>query len=184
MSAIVPHLMIYLGETGISPQVAAYTITGMSACNLGARALVGWLGDRTDRRWLIGLELVLLSLGTFWFAFVSTDWQLIVFVILFAPAVGGLAVSVPLLVGDHFGARSFPLMVGLVMLPPSLLWFAAPGLTGLVFDTLGTYRPAWLVLGALTLLTVPIAYYLKQESVTAGRWQADQHDDEAPSPGR
>ncbi len=167
-SAIVPHLFIYLSERNISPELAAITITAMSVCGLAARAFVGWLGDRMNRYRLIVYELIAMSLATLWFGFISQDWQLIVFIPVFALGVGGLAVSVPLLVGDQYGARAFPLMIGLVMLPPSLLWFAAPGLAGWVFDAFATYRPAWLILGALTFLTVPVAYHLRQKAAARG----------------
>ena len=136
-----------------------------------------------NRYQLIVYELIAMSLATLWFAFISQGWQLIVFIPLFALGVGGLAVSVPLLVGDHYGARAFALMIGLVMLPPSLLWFAAPGLAGWVFDAFGTYRPAWLVLGALTLLTVPVAYSLKQKAAVRGTGN-DVDGEEGLSPRR
>ena len=50
VSAIMPHMLIYLGQKNISAELAAVTISSLTVCSMAGRFLGGWIGDRVDRR--------------------------------------------------------------------------------------------------------------------------------------
>ena len=61
------------------------------------------------------------------------------------------------LVGDILGSRSFALIFSLMTIPGTIVLFLAPSAAGWVFDTYGTYQPAWIATTILVLLAAPIS---------------------------
>ena len=163
-AGMLPHMVTYLKGVGIGPDDAALGITGVTVVTIIGRIGGGALADRYGKRPILLGALLLLSVGVLVFASISETWQLVLFVAVYAPAFGAISASVPALIGDFFGTRSFALIFGLATLPATLLLFGVASAVGWVFDTYGVYQPAWFVLAFMTLVAVPLVGWLQPPS--------------------
>ena len=150
-------------DVGVSFVTAAAVTSLFPLASVPGRIIFGWLGDTLNIRVLLAglffaqaLGLVVLSQAQ------SLAWVPVYLVIL-APAFGGTIPVRNATVASYFGRRNLGAITGLfplVGLPGSAL---APVFVGWVFDTLGSYRPGFLIIagmmvvagGALLLATRP-----------------------------
>jgi len=161
-TGIVPHMITYLVDVGIALPTAALAITAVTMLSVVGRVSGGFLGDRIDKRRLLATAMCIVCGGTALFAWISESWQLLLFVVVFGPALGVFSPTLPALIGDYFGTRSFALIFGLLTVPNTLLLFAVPSAVGWVYDRFGGYEPAWLVMAVVTLIFVPITSRLRK----------------------
>jgi len=164
-TALLPHMIQYLSEVNISSQIGAYAFAAFAVASTPSRLLGGLLGDRYDKRRVLAVALSILSVGMFGVAFITQPWHLCVFVLVVGP---GYQMTMPLitsLIGDLFGVRSYAVILGTATLIGGVFWFGAPPFAGWVADTYGSYRPAWIVLGAVTLLGPPLALMIPRRSL-------------------
>ena len=62
-------------------------------------------------------------------------------------------------VANYFGPASFPSILGAQMPVSTTLAAASPFLVGMVYDVRGSYTPAFLVLGAFSVLTAVLLFF-------------------------
>ena len=88
---------------------------------------------------------------------------MLLFAITIGFAMGGFMPLRPPILREYFGTKNFGTIFGLTSVFITIGAVVSPPLVGLVFDTLGVYGPAWLVLsglamvGAIIMLTLPTA---------------------------
>lgn len=160
-SAIFVHEMPYLTSVGISREIAGWTILGITGLSIVGRLAFGWIGDIYDKRYLLAIGAVLQFFGVLIFAWVSSPWMLIPFLIFFGP---GYASQIPLLPAiqvDYFGLKHYATIRGLQWTGWSICGILAPVLAGWVFDVWGTYRPIWLAYAIATLVAIPFIFLIK-----------------------
>jgi MFS family permease len=155
-SAVIPHMFLYLGDVGISSEDAALGIAGLMLGSILGRLGGGYLGDRFQKRRVLACCLLLQGLGMLVFAVVSEPWHLAPFLVLLAPSLGATITLLPALFADYFGTRAFALILGLAMVPATLVWFPAPYLAGWVSDEFGSYQPFWLAVAVVTLASIQV----------------------------
>jgi sugar phosphate permease len=157
-SAVVVHIVAYLESVKVPTTIAAIAVTGMTLCSLIGRIGFGFLGDFTNKRYLITLSLVLQTIGLFLFSLIVADrvWLLILFLLTFGP---GFGAPIPLrsaLQADYFGTRSFGTIMGLMSLIGTIGGLASPIIAGWIFDTTGSYQFAWWLFTIVTIPAVPL----------------------------
>lgn len=164
LSGLLPHLLTYLDDIEIEGTFATFSLTVITTSSIAGRLAGGWLSDLVEKRYVFAGALALGSLGMAIMAFVTEGWHLFLCLILIGPAFGTLVPTFPALVSETFGTRSFALVLGLVMVPGTLVVFVVPPLVGFAWDLYETYRPAWLVLAALTLALAPATLRLRGDA--------------------
>jgi MFS family permease len=157
-SAVVVHIVAYLESVKVPTTIAAIAVTGMTLCSLIGRIGFGFLGDFTNKRYLITLSLVLQTIGLFLFSLIVADrvWLLILFLLTFGP---GFGAPIPLrsaMQADYFGTRSFGTIMGLMSLIGTIGGLASPIIAGWIFDTTGSYQFAWWLFTIVTIPAVPL----------------------------
>lgn len=160
-AVVLPHMLTYLGEVGIDPGAALLAVTGLSVGSIAGRLGGGYLGDLLDKRYVLAAAHVALSIGLLSLAFVTQTWHLLIVLALIGPGYGATAPTLPALIGDVMGTRSFAQILGLTILPGTVVLFVAPSLAGWVWDSVGTYQPAWIVTAALTFAGAPLALCIR-----------------------
>lgn len=157
-SAIFVHIVPFLESVKVSTTVAATVVTGMTMCSLIGRLGFGFLGDFTNKRYLIAIALSLQTIGIFLFSFVDADrtWLIIPFLLTYGPGYGGPIPLRPALQGDYFGTRSFGTIVGLLSLISMPGALASPVVAGWIFDAVGGYHLAWKLFALVTLPAIPL----------------------------
>ena len=154
-SALVVHAIPHLTGVGMPSTLAATAIAGMTTISVAGRLGFGWLGDRLQKRYVLALLFGLQIAGLIVFASLSEPWHLIPFLALYAPSYGGAIPLRPSIQGEYFGRRAFGSIQGVMMGCTSVGGVLGPIFAGWVFDLVGSYRVAFLVLAAVVAAAVP-----------------------------
>lgn len=150
--AVSVHFVAHMHDgLGFSLGTAAGAITVMTvAMVVGQLVFGGFLGDRMNKKlvicvamWGNTLAMVLLALGT-------TLWIILVFAIVNGLAMGTRGPLMQALRADYFGRGNFGTIMGFSSLVMMFGIVSGPLLAGLSYDVLGEYRPAFLLLAAMS----------------------------------
>jgi MFS family permease len=156
-SAVILHVMPYLGSLGISRPIAGLVAAGIPLFSIIGRLSFGWLGDEFDKRYVMALAYCLMGTGMAAFYHIHEGWIIFLFLLLFPSGLGGSMVLRGAIVREYFGRRSFGKMIGIIMGAGSIGGIIGPTFAGGIFDALGSYHFVWLVFcGVLGLAMVPI----------------------------
>jgi predicted MFS family arabinose efflux permease len=138
------HLPAYLALCGQSPELSATALAVIGGFNAIGCYVLGWLGGKLPRQYLLGSVYILRSL--FFIAYFTTPATPATTVI-FAAAMGllwlGTAPLVSGLIGHIFGLRYMATLSGLAFFSHQLGSFIGAWGGGLLFDAMGSYDLAW-----------------------------------------
>ncbi|MGE5839429.1 MAG: MFS transporter [Deltaproteobacteria bacterium] len=150
VNTVIVHLMPYLSSLGIPRATSGAVAAALPLVSIAGRFGFGWLGDRLDKRIVMGATFSLMSAGVFAFCYVQSFWVLVLFVLLFSPGFGGSMVLRGSVLQEYFGMASFGKLLGIVMGSASIGGIIGPTLAGWVFDTTGSYLSVWYGLCAIS----------------------------------
>lgn len=162
-SAVMVHIVPYLESVEVTTAIAATAVMGMTLSSLIGRLGFGFLGDFTNKRYLVAIALTLQAIGLFIFSFVGIDkiWLIIPFLLTYGPGYGGPIPLRPALQADYFGTRSFGAIMGLMSSIGMLGGLASPVVAGWIFDVTGSYGLAWQIFAVVTLPAIPLLLLAK-----------------------
>ena len=152
ITLLVPALL----KEGIPLDTAVFAVAAIPIVSIPGRLTFGWWGDYFDKPKLLAACFVLQALGLLVLASSNSLPVLALFVLVYGSASGG---SMPLrtaLQADYFGTRSMGAIQGLLQASSVLDAIVAPVFVGITADRLGSYRPAWFVLGLCVSLAGPV----------------------------
>lgn len=155
------HGVLHLTDNGLSSLEAA-SIMGLAILGSGlARIPAGWLGDQFELRWTLFGSILLMALGLSGFWLGHGIVLLSAMGMLFGAGYGSLLVLGPVVIGNYYGERAFPIINS--VLAPVMLPFAAaaPAAAGFIFEATGNYDLAFA--GAIILLVAGLiaAFFMK-----------------------
>ena len=145
LAAVVTHVMPYLSSVGISRASAGLVAGAIPLFSIIGRFGLGWLGDILDKRYIMAMAFLIMSLGMLAFGYVQVMWLLFLFLVLFSSGSGGSMVLRGAILREHFGRDSLGKILGITMGFASIGGIIGPTLAGWVFDTLGSYHLIWFV---------------------------------------
>ena len=145
LAAVVTHVMPYLSSVGISRASAGLVAGAIPLFSIIGRFGLGWLGDILDKRYVMAMAFLIMSLGMLAFGYVQVMWLLFLFLVLFSSGSGGSMVLRGAILREHFGRDSLGKILGITMGFASIGGIIGPILAGWVFDTLGSYHLIWFV---------------------------------------
>lgn len=141
---ITTHLPAYLALCGQSPELSATALAVIGGFNAVGCYLLGWLGDKFPKQYLLGLVYILRS------CFIIAYFTLPVSpasTVIFSAAMGllwlGTAPLVSGLIAHIFGLRYMATLSGLAFFSHQLGSFVGAWGGGLIFDAMGNYDMAW-----------------------------------------
>ena len=161
LTAVVLHIMPYLGSMGISRPTAGLVAAAIPLFSIIGRFGFGWLGDVFDKRYVIAVTFGFMGMGMLAFSHMQSKWAIYLFLFLFSPGFGGGAVLRGAVLREYFGRNSFGKMIGILMGFASIGGIIGPTLAGWVFDTLGSYDFIWLVFAGCISLAIILALRIK-----------------------
>ena len=130
---------------------------------LGALGKYAWgmLCDRFDSRYVVATLIIASGLGLLLSLFHGSLVALILFIIIFGFAMGGVMSTYPIIVADLFGRESFPTVLRFISL------FLILELVGLIiagqsFDRLGSYDPAYVLFIAFDIISALLILSVKR----------------------
>ncbi len=163
LTAVVIHVMPYLATEGISRNTAGLVAAAIPLFSILGRFGFGWMGDVTEKRYVMALSFSLMVAGLVAFRFVAAFWPLALFLLLFSPGFGGNMVMRGAVIREYFGVPSFGKLAGIVMGAGSIGGVIGPTMTGWIYDTFGTYDPAWIFFAAILFLTIFLSFNIRRE---------------------
>ena len=143
-SGLFVHAVAYMGDVGY-PTFFAATIFGLTgACRSGGGILGGFFSDRYGRESAFTIFSVLTFTGTMALIFSKpeTPFMIYAFAIMHGLGSGATGTIASSLQADIFQGKSFGLIFGFIQAATGIGAALGPWLTGLIYDTQGTYLPA------------------------------------------
>ena len=146
-TAIAIHVVAIMVWKGIDEGTAGLLISFMSLSWLPISLLMGWLGDRYEKKVVASAGAIIAGIGMFSLALWDdmASWQMIIVFVMWAFSEGGLPLGWAML-ADQFGRKSFGVLRGGIMATFSVLGLGTPLYAGWVFDTTLSYQ--WVVIPA------------------------------------
>ena len=139
---ILVSIIPILETKGVSRQEAANLTGFMFGINFLSRLIVGYLGDRVPKSYLLSASLLLESAGLFFLYF--GEWHgagivLLLIFVLFQGLGDGAGIIVWAAMGEYFGRDRFASLRGYITFSHSWALIASPVFAGWVFDNFGNY---------------------------------------------
>jgi MFS family permease len=167
LSSVLLHIMPYLSTVGISRSMAGLVTAGLPLFSIVGRFGFGGLGDRYDKRYVMAFAYIFMAVGIFLLNYASHTLNLVLFILLFSPGYGGLAVIRASILREYFGRALFPRMIGIMMGISSIGGIIGPTLTGWIYDHLGNYNYIWFAAAGILLLSIVLILNVKPEKAEA-----------------
>lgn len=155
-SGLFVHAVAYMGDIGY-PAFFAATIFGLAgACRSGGGIVGGFFSDRYGRESAFTVFSILTFAGTtsLIFAKPETAFLIYAFAIMHGLGSGATGTISSSLQADIFQGKSFGLIFGFIQTATGIGAALGPWLTGLIYDTWGTYLPALMGMLGICLIAV------------------------------
>ncbi len=165
LTAVVIHVMPYLGAAGIPRETAGFVAAAIPLFSIPGRFGFGWMGDVTDKRYVMAISFFCMSSGLLAFCFAAAMWPLLIFLLLFSPGFGGIMVMRGTIIREYFGVHSFGKLAGITMGSASIGGVIGPTLAGWVFDFYGSYNHLWMIFAIILFLMLFISLRIRREDI-------------------
>jgi MFS family permease len=140
---IVVHIVPHAQDIGISPAIAAGTLSLMGGASMASRFLTGMVLDRIGSRRALMICFILFIAGLLWLQRAGELWMFTLFALVNGFAHGGFYTVVSPIIAEFFGMRAHGVLFGLVAFSGALGGAVGPILAGYIFDVTGGYGPAF-----------------------------------------
>ncbi len=154
------HLAVHGQDLGMSPETSALLLSLMGAASIAGRLAIGGIADRFGGRAAYSVALLGLGISLLGLTVITGHAALFANTILYGFAHGALFVVVSPTVSRYFGMRAHGAIFGMVVFFGTIGGSVGPTLAGWVYDTWGSYNPAFITLAAATGLAIVIAQIL------------------------
>lgn len=162
IAAVATHVMPYLSSLGIPRSICGYVAAAIPLCSIIGRFGFGWLADIHDKRYVLALTFFFMGIGVFVFCYVETLWVIIPFLLLFPPGFGGSMVLRGAIIREYFGRDAFGKLLGITMGSASIGGIIGPTFAGWMFDTMGSYKPVWLIFCGVSILATLLTMRIRK----------------------
>jgi MFS family permease len=156
------HIAAYATDVGIAPTSAALVITSMGGANILSKIIVGGVAAKRGTRFAVFLFLGMETIALFAFAATRELWMFFIVAMIFGVGIGGATPPLAAMVAEFFGLRSVGIIMGVI----GVGWAAGCSLGTLlgdyIFDTTGSYVPAFLTTGCLAVITLILVLLLRK----------------------
>jgi MFS family permease len=137
------HLMPYLTDIGHTQATAALLIAIISGLTVAGKLTIGFIGDRWGIRPAAALAFGLIAAGILMLIGASSFSVALGFALVYGFAIGAPLVINPSLTADCLGLRSFGAVFGILTLLNTVGVATGAVLSGIIYDTAGSYVPAF-----------------------------------------
>ena len=147
-------LIPLLEERGMSLADAAGVLSLMALIGTPGRVGFAWLGDRYDKRLVIGFCFAFQSVGIIGFTALGGNIGILFFLILYSPTYSGVLPLIPAIQADYFGREWFATIRGLMTPVATASVVLGPIVVAGIRDWTGSYEPAFAALAVSNLLAL------------------------------
>jgi MFS family permease len=158
------HIAVHGMDLGLSKASAALLLSVLGGSSAAGRLAVGFLVDGAGGRLTMIFILTVLAVSMSALVVVSSTTLLFAVMAVYGFAHGGLFTVVSPTVAGFFGRRAHGSLFGIVLLSGTVGGAFGPILTGYLFDTTGSYAPAFTGLAGLAFAAVALAVTLPRRA--------------------
>ena len=155
------HLVPRAVDLGTPTSTAVTLLTVFGLVNMVSAPSGGFLGDRFGARRMYLASLILYILALLWLTVSSSLWMLYVFAVAFAIGNGLWSPQFPVMAGRIFGTRHIGGIFAAILMGAGFGGVLGPIIAGYVFDTLGSYRIAFLLATGVAVAGALLTFALK-----------------------
>ncbi len=155
----VPHMV---KSIGLSEEAAAANVALLVMVSIVGQVTGGYLGDRLDKRLIMFGCMWLHAIALLVFAFATTRLEAMLFALLHGSGWGMRGLLVNAIRADYFGRASYASITGFNSLIVMIGMTIGPLFAGFLYDLVGDYHTAFLVLSFLAALG-STAFFLARE---------------------
>jgi MFS family permease len=166
-ATVTVHTVPALTDAGIAPERAAISIGLLTLVSIVGRLSFGYLGDLFNKRYLFMISYSMMGCGMLVLMSAKTMGMVWLFLFLFGVGFGGNIPLMPAIRAEYFGRKALGKIQGFMNPVMMLAGATGPILAGHVFDTTGSYRQAFLVIGLLTFLAAVVIFFARPGRRTA-----------------
>ena len=161
---IIVHVVPHGIDQGLEPATAATVLSVIGGCSILGRLTLGAGFDVLGAKRSLLYAFALLFLSVVFLQLLSDPKWLFAFAFVYGVAHGGFFAVASPSVAEYFGTRSHGVIFGIVMFMGSLGGTLGPWLTGWLYDSMGTYDTAFLLVTSFSVLGFLMAIGLKPMS--------------------
>ncbi|MBU1053913.1 MAG: MFS transporter [Proteobacteria bacterium] len=169
MMFFMAHAVIYLQDMGHPAGISAMAVSYYMLFSLFGRLLGGSFADRFEPRYIWAAGLLLEAVGILFFLDAKSVASIYLFAIPVGVGVGAASICWPTLIGNYFGTNSFASIMGTLFPVVQLFGASAPFFAGLVYDTQGSYRMAFIASAALAFIGSIVIFFTKPPKTIAAK---------------
>ena len=164
VSSVITHIMPYLSYMGVPRGTGGLVAAGIPLFSILGRLGLGWLGDSHDKRVVMILAYVAMGLGVFTLNYANNLWIIGLFILLYSPSAGGLAVMRGSILREYYGSAFYGKMIGILLGFSAIGGMIGPTLTGWLYDTFGNYNFIWIAFAGLIIVPILLIIYIRPEA--------------------
>ncbi len=153
--------MPYFVGLGASPVGAAALAGSVGVMSIPGRFGLSAMGDFVDRRYVMAASLAVMTVAIVLMARATSISGVIPVLVVFSAAQGGISVIPQSLIAEYFGRRSYATIQGFRSSIQMAGIIVGPIISGLVFDTTGSYTIAFLGLSGASVVSMVLVLFAK-----------------------
>ncbi len=155
------HLVPYFVGLGASPVGAAALAGSVGVMSIPGRFGLSAMGDFVDRRYVMAASLAVMTVAIVLMARATTISGVIPVLVVFSAAQGGISVIPQSLIAEYFGRRSYATIQGFRSSIQMAGIIVGPIISGLIFDTTGSYTIAFLGFSGASVVSMVLVLFAK-----------------------
>ena len=156
------HGIVHLEGLGHSPAAAAQSLAVLMLSSVIGQFTVAALGDRVEMRYIFALAVALFGVGIALATHASSSFALYPYAVCMGSGFGAGYTCLATMQTNYFGAKVYPLLLGITIPMGTILGALGPVIAGWFFDTYGSYTRIFYLIasvcfasGLLLLLAKP-----------------------------
>ena len=168
-SATLIHMVPQLTDRGIDLISASVIASSTALFGVMGKLIYGALVDRWDVRWALWLAIAFQVAGQLFMLFGNGYSGFLIGASLFGFGMGGIVPMQGAVVGAAFGRENFGRVLGAMRPPMAIIHLLGVPFAGWVYDSTGSYEPAFLTFLGLYAVTTLVVLGIRVETRSARR---------------
>jgi MFS family permease len=163
--AVIVHITPHAIDLGTSPSVAANFLATVGGLSVMGRIVMGSMTDRLGSKKGFAIGLILMSIALGGLVSLKMLWAIFILAGIFGIAYGTCVATQSPMVAELFGLDSHGAILGFLAFGFATGGAFGPWLSGIIFDTAGSYQLAFLMCAAVCLSGLVLTAFLKTKKV-------------------
>ena len=154
----VSHYILHITKSGIPGEIATVSMGVMTLGGVVGRLLSGFLSEKYEARYILATGIIPSLAGILIAVNVTTTPMALLAAALFGMGFGWPYTAMLTTLGNFYGIKSYPQIMGTMMLITSVVGAPTSLVAGMIFDAQQSYSLAFTILGGICVLGIIAAF--------------------------